>query len=279
MRFAFFLFILMLAFSLDAAEFPKPTGFIYDGGGLLSVEDEKEVSGFLSDFERKTSNEIVVVIVPNLDGLPIGDYSVKLFEAWGIGKKGRDNGALLLIAVEERQFRIEVGYGLEGDLTDSESDSILRKIAPFFQDRKFKDGIMLALNEISSQLSSDYALAASKRSSEDKASFLVIFVFILVVILLLVFAAAVSQSFKNVLALGSYVIIAGTWAFQFLGILGVVAVVVIAFVLIFLSSKGNFGSGGFGPHGGFKGGGFSGGGGFGGFGGGMSGGGGASGRW
>ena len=137
------LFLLAIAV-VQAAEpqFPPLTGRVNDRAGLLSERDERELEAALARFEAETTNQIVVVTLESLQGLPIEDYGYQLGRHWGIGQKGKDNGALLIVAPEEREVRIEVGYGLEGELTDAQSRTIIEtRILPRFRRGDFAAGI------------------------------------------------------------------------------------------------------------------------------------------
>src|SRR5512134_3618036 len=109
-------FVLLASALVQAAEpeFPPLTGRVNDRAGLLSERDEQELEAALARFEAETTDQIVVATVESLQGLPIEDYGYQLGRHWGIGQAGKDNGALLIVAPEEREVRIEVGYGLEG---------------------------------------------------------------------------------------------------------------------------------------------------------------------
>src|SRR5690348_9508325 len=103
---------------LFASSHSKPQGYVSDFAHVLSSDTRQALEAKLSNFERATTNEIAVVTVPSLEGDTEEDYAVRLFKEWGIGKKGKDNGVLILIAPHERRARIEVGYGLEEVLPD-----------------------------------------------------------------------------------------------------------------------------------------------------------------
>ena len=137
--------LFLLAITLvQAAEpqFPPLTGRVNDRAGLLSERDERELETALARFEADTTNQIVVATLPSLQGLPIDDYGYQLGRHWGIGQEGRDNGALLIVAPEEREVRIEVGYGLEGELTDAQSRTIIEtRILPRFRQGDFAAGV------------------------------------------------------------------------------------------------------------------------------------------
>lgn len=119
---------------------PSPIGYVNDFEGIISNDEELEKK--LVDYEKSTGNEVVVVTVKDFSGTYIEDYAVKLFEKWGIGKKDKDNGLLILVSKEQRQSRIEVGYGLEGVLTDAITGRIQdEKMIPSFKNDDYTTGI------------------------------------------------------------------------------------------------------------------------------------------
>jgi len=121
------IFVLITATATQAS-MPSPTGFVTDAAGVLSGPTKEKLESYLSAFEQQTGMEIAVVTVPTLDEMPIEDYAVQLFKKWGIGKKGKDNGALFIVAPKEHHMRIEVGYGLEGDINDALAGRILDQV-------------------------------------------------------------------------------------------------------------------------------------------------------
>lgn len=130
------------AMTAGALEFPALSGRVVDQAGLLDAQTSAQLSQMLQAHEQSTSEQIVVVTVPDLQGAAIEDYGYQLGRAWGIGQKGKDNGALLLVAKAERKVRIEVGYGLEGTLTDAQSSIIINNvILPSFRQGDFAGGI------------------------------------------------------------------------------------------------------------------------------------------
>ncbi len=111
----------------DSSEIPPPPAhYVYDEADWLSPAQERSLADSLQAFERSTSNQLVVAIFRSLHGQEIQDYTHRVAEAWGMGRKGRDNGILLAIYSEDRKIRIEVGYGLEGAVTDAISFSIIQ---------------------------------------------------------------------------------------------------------------------------------------------------------
>ena len=116
--FSTLLFLLLSCLPALALDVPQPGGYVNDRAGLLSATAKLKLEQFLRDFEASDSTQIVVLTIPSLEDETVETYAVKVFENWKIGQKGKDNGALLLVAKQERKLRIEVGYGLEGRLTD-----------------------------------------------------------------------------------------------------------------------------------------------------------------
>jgi len=105
----------------------QPSGLVNDYAALLSPENRAALESKLEAFRDSSSNEIAVVTIKSLDGDAIENYAVKLFEDWGIGTEKNDNGLLLLVALDDRKMRIEVGYGLEGVLPDATANQIINK--------------------------------------------------------------------------------------------------------------------------------------------------------
>src|SRR5271156_1592816 len=127
----------------DGPKFPKLTSRVVDEAGILSPQTKDQISALSADHELSTGQQIVVVTVKSLQGYPIEQFGYQLGRNWGIGQKGRDNGAILLVAPTERKVRIEVGYGLEGTLTDAQSRIIIeRSILPAFRRGDFNGGVL-----------------------------------------------------------------------------------------------------------------------------------------
>lgn len=137
----------LCSFSIIAQETksPKPRGWINDYAGILSQPERNLLSALINELERVTSAEIAIVTLNTIGMASIEEYAVDLFEKWGIGKKDKDNGLLILVAVNERQVKIEVGYGLEGIITDGLAGQIIReKIVPEFKQGNFGKGLLAA---------------------------------------------------------------------------------------------------------------------------------------
>lgn len=127
----------------------RPAGFVNDRAGLLNPERRATLEGLLQELKRKTGAEIVVVTLPSLQGGEINDFANRLFERWGIGQKGKNNGILFLVAVQDRKMRVEVGYGLEPTIPDAAAGRILdRYVAPEFRAGRMAEGISRGTAEL-----------------------------------------------------------------------------------------------------------------------------------
>jgi len=145
-----FLIPIILPLAVFAYSSPgSPTGFVNDFADVLSQTEKQQLEAKLAAFEKNTGNEIAVAIIPNLAGDTIENFSVELFKEWGIGKKGKDNGVLIVVSKDDHKVRIEVGYGLEGSLTDAQSSWILKnEVVPAFRENNFYAGIDAAVDKI-----------------------------------------------------------------------------------------------------------------------------------
>jgi uncharacterized protein len=142
---------LLLAWPAAAAakDVPYLSGRVVDEAGLLSAAAKEKIEGELAALERETGDQVAVLVVASLGGEPLEEYSVKVAQTWKLGQKGKDNGLLLLISRDDRKMRIEVGYGLEGQLTDLQSREILDDvIRPRFKEGDFDGGVERGVDAI-----------------------------------------------------------------------------------------------------------------------------------
>lgn len=172
--------------SSDELALPKLSGRVVDQAQLLSPAAETRLTQMLNAHEQATSEQVVVVTVPSLQGRSIEEFGVALGRAWGIGQKAEDNGALLIVARDDRRMRIEVGYGLEGRLTDAQSSIIINSIlTPAFRQGQFEQGIIAGAAAIIQVLGGD-PLQTPENAEPPPASTLggLVFFFIIIVLLL-----------------------------------------------------------------------------------------------
>jgi uncharacterized protein len=173
----------------DLAIPPPPDRRINDYARALSPADRDRLEQMLARAEAKSGNQIVVAIFPSLGGESLEDYSIRLAEAWRVGQKGLDNGAIFLVFVGDRKMRIEVGYGLEGVLTDAVSAAILaNEVAPRFRDGRMADGIAAGLEAIQAAIAGTYrppARPAEGGGLDPLTIFLLTFVGVVVVAIII----------------------------------------------------------------------------------------------
>ena len=229
--------------------FPKPEGLINDFANVIPSSFKQKIAGITVELLKKTGIPVVVVTMPDIGGAEYNDYANRLYEAWGIGKKGEDKGVLIFVTIKERKMRIETGYGVEGILPDGLVGDIRDNyMLPYLKMDKFGEGLLNGTAAISRVIAKHAGVKLTGqvpvRAPEKKRSG---FAIIPLIFIFLIFMFVSRR-------------IGGSWLF---------------FLPLLLGRGGGFGSGGGGFGGSF--GGF--GGGFGGFGGGMSGGGGAGGSF
>lgn len=147
----YFLLLLQMIFACavhaEAAVPPKPAAasgiYVQDYAGVISQSDRQKILSIGQDLDNKTTAQIAVLTVKTLDGQPIEDYALEVLRTWGIGSKAKNNGALILVVTEDRRSRIEVGYGLEGVLTDGRTGNIQdRYMLPYFRRGDYSKGIL-----------------------------------------------------------------------------------------------------------------------------------------
>src|SRR5262245_21435876 len=157
-----------VAAAAAAPDFPKPIGRVNDFAGVLDGSAERELVTLLESLERDTTAEVVVTTVVSLDGMSVEEYANKLFSAWSIGKKGKDNGVLVLVAPTDRQVRIEVGYGLEGLLPDGLTGSIIREeFIPAFRNGNYQAGILSGVRRIADLVRRNERLVAEAEGTSN----------------------------------------------------------------------------------------------------------------
>lgn len=166
-----FLLLILNFLNADISQhFPKLEGRVIDEANLLSPEVKKDINNILKNEENKSSNQIVVVILNSLNGYSIEEFSYQLGRFWSIGQKDKNNGVLLVVSMKEREIRIEVGYGLEGALTDKISHEIINyTIKPNFKASQYELGILKAVNEIIKATQGEYV--AKPKNKEYNTNF------------------------------------------------------------------------------------------------------------
>ena len=189
---------LFFASSIFALSVPNLTSPIIDNANLISDGVEQNINNQLEDLSDSTGIQLAVLTIPTLEGEVLESYSMKVAETWKLGSAEKDTGVLLLIALEERSIRIEVGYGLEGVLTDTKCGLIIRNvIAPEFRNGNYQAGIVNAVNNMVGLVKGDESLV-SKRVLNESSGDSGAFIFMGVVLLYgFIFVMAVISSKKR----------------------------------------------------------------------------------
>jgi len=270
------------------AEVPALSGRVVDQASLLPPAEQRGLESRLAAFEASTGHQVAVLTVSSLGGEPIETYSMRVVEAWELGRAEADDGVLLLIAQDDRQMRLEVGYGLEGELTDMASRRVLDNVvAPRFRQGDFAGGVTAGVEAVIAVLEEGesgverFAVSEPRRGDSDSTGGLVgLAVFVLFAFQILCGRGCVKWGIYTAVSLG--IVMSCYFLFGPVGAgMAAVAMVVVLPVLSRVlcaagggvSTRGGSWTGGFGGGGGgFSGGGFSGGGG-------SFGGGGASSSW
>ncbi|MDE3199766.1 MAG: TPM domain-containing protein [Acidobacteriota bacterium] len=240
------------------ADLPKPTDYVSDFAHVLSPQTIAQLDSLCSQLDHTKANaQMAIVTVHNLDGDDAADWANQLEDKWGIGKKGTDRGILILLAVDDHKYRIEVAYGLEGILPDGKVGDIGRSMVPYLRAKDYDAAVQLAAIQVGNVIAQDAGVSltdqpniAPKKQPQGSSA--------IPVIVLILFLLFFGGSFLFRLLLFIFPFGGGGWRGG-----------------PWLGGGGGWGSGGWGGGGG----GSSGGGGFGGFGGGSFGGGGAGGSW
>jgi len=289
--------ILLTPTPLLARDVPFLSGRVVDEAGMLSPDARQRIEQKLAAYEQQTGNQLVVLTIDSLQGDPIEDFSIRVAQTWKLGQKGKDNGVLFLIAKQEHLLRIDVGYGLEPELTDAESGRILdNTVRPAFRNGDFAGGIEQGVDAILAGLGGGEVPAAPAVPEEPDripAGFSLILIFVLATFSLVPVTTSGCQSWFLYVFLMPFYLIFGSMIVPSFGYLLLGLWVILFPILKALFGRsggsrrfgsrgggwwggpfwgGGFGGGGFGRGGGFGGGGFSGGGG-------SFGGGGATGSW
>lgn len=172
MRFTFIVFLFVSGFALAQKPVPELWGTrVHDDAHVLKPETIEALEKQLKAYEDSTSNQIAILTISSLEGETIEEYSLRVAEKWKLGQADKDNGVLLLIAVDDHKMRIEVGHGLEGVLTDALSNRIIRnEMAPAFRRADFDGGVTAAITAITKAIGGEYTANDSSEILELSTS-------------------------------------------------------------------------------------------------------------
>lgn len=163
-------FVLLLAALFAAApgrpahaqEIPRYSNYVNDYAGVLDRNVVTQLNALLAAVERETTAQIAVAVMSSVEPDTVEGYAVRLFEEWGIGQREEDNGVLLLVAVQDRRMRIEVGYGLEGAIPDAKAGRIIRNnMAPYFKENMYNEGVAAGVEALVMEVLDEYGKAPS----------------------------------------------------------------------------------------------------------------------
>ena len=167
---------------------PDQGGFwVHDEAGVLSPQAKARLESIIRMEEDSTTNQIAIFIIRSLEGGSLEEYSLRVAEAWKIGRKDRDNGVLLLISIDDRQLRIETGYGLEGALTDAMASRIIRnEIAPHFRQGDYDGGVEAGLQGIIRAIKGEYVndnpVSQKKNAKKFPLGTIILIIIILIIV-------------------------------------------------------------------------------------------------
>lgn len=176
---------LFFILALQAVELPPLTGRVNDYASMISPEAEREINEKLALLEKNESTQVVVLTVDSLEGEPLEDFSIRVAEAWKMGQKEYDNGVLLLVAKKDRKVRIDVGYGLEGALTDLTAGRIVdNEMVPLFAKGSFDEGFVRGVDLIIAAVKGEYSTLQKERGSGGNGG---AFLPVLIILMLIVY--------------------------------------------------------------------------------------------
>lgn len=175
------LFIFVCAPIYAAQNLPEPAGWVNDFAGVISPEYINKLNSLISSVEEKTSSEIAVVTINSIAPYDEKEYARLLFDKWKPGKKGKDNGVLILLAIKERRWRIETGYGVEGALTDALCSQIGRNyMAPYLKEANYSEGLYQGVMAVAKALSGEALPVASENAADRDAPSAIIFIIFII---------------------------------------------------------------------------------------------------
>jgi uncharacterized protein len=192
-------FVLVLAafvaasIAFAAPNLPALTGRVVDGAGILSSDSKTILENRLRDYESQSGHQIAVATVPSLEGYDIRDYGIQLARKWALGQKGKDDGVLVLVAPTEHKATIEVGYGLEGDLTDAISSIIIQHaMVPRFKAGDYAGGLYAGLDDIEKVVGGqgDQVVQSAQQQPAPTLADILPFIIFFVVVLIIIYNAS-----------------------------------------------------------------------------------------
>ncbi len=184
------LFGLLLHLAAEEPKVPPLSGRVVDQAKIFGTDGAAKIESAIRALETATGGgQMAVLTIDTLDGAPIEEYGIRVMDQWKIGRKGKDDGAILIIALRDRAMRLEIGYGWEGDINDARAGDIIRGLAPFFRENRYADGVLFAVGEVQRLVTGkapenrpEAPARTARRSPERSDSFLPIAVFIILLL-------------------------------------------------------------------------------------------------
>lgn len=177
------LFVAFAAFAKEVPPKPNPAKLVNDYANVLSIAEANQLEQKLTAYFDSTSTQIAIVIEPTLDGDDAFSYSQRLAQAWGIGEKDKNNGLLIYLSMQEREIRIQTGYGMEGVVPDALAKRIINEfIIPNFKAKQYYRGLNEATDVIMLAASGEYKYTRGKKNEQELPGWLIVIIIILVLI-------------------------------------------------------------------------------------------------
>ena len=177
-------------FQVFGQDYPKPVGYVNDFAKVMTVGEVKTLDAILADYEKRSSIEIAVVTIPSLEGQSIEEYTVELATQWGVGKKGKDNGLVILNSIKDRKWRIEVGYGLEGYVTDAYGATLgYEFLTPLLKQGKYYEAYKSVVEKIMKDFGNLTEEDKARLTEEKEDSGLPWWIWVIIVIMVLLIIA------------------------------------------------------------------------------------------
>ncbi len=185
----------LLASLASALDVPPLRGRVNDYAGVLGQDQARSLESQLAQFEQETGHQVAVLTVPTLDGEDIEGFSIRVAESWKIGKKGFDNGVILVVAVKDRRLRLEVGYGLEGVLPDAIAKTIISDyVVPRFRAQDYTGGIVTGVDAVLRVIKNEPLPESARQRNQSEGSPLQFFLMLAVTVAVLAIMAVASTA-------------------------------------------------------------------------------------
>lgn len=134
--------------AVNAVDVPPLTGRVVDRAGVFGVNGISRIEEAIVELERASGGQMAVLAIPALEKTSIEEFGIAVMDKWKIGHKGKDNGAILILSIQDRKMRLEIGYGWEGQINDARAGDVIRAMGPYFRENRYADGVVYAVGEV-----------------------------------------------------------------------------------------------------------------------------------